>query len=279
MMQPGLPGGTTIYPYQQVGNMVGTQSGAYGITIPQQGDVSNPDTYTSDIIRRGGIFIPTPTSQFSGNFNPYRINQNPLPNNIYSTTQISMPAQQNSTTTTSVSSANMSNNLPPYQTGNYGANIHSYGTQQRPLSMISESSNLIKLEGWVNSEWKSISLDRWIIQIREAMIRDGIHWDKDRILYARKYIANRSEHTILQNLDACEEFGKVTSFELWLERLKELLGSPTVGNFGDAYQIFGSVVWNKGETLTEVMLKLRLALNEYRRLVVETLGIRFDEVM
>src|SRR5215469_3684600 len=155
--------------------------------------------------RRGGVFIPTPTANM-GNFNPYGVNQNYLPNyNTYSTSQKSIPNNQRSTTTTCVTSANMSNNLPPYQTGNYGANFHSYGAHQRPLSMLSESSNLIKLEGWVNSEWRSISFDRWVIQIREAMIRDGIYWDQDRILYARKYIANKPEHTILQNLDACEE--------------------------------------------------------------------------
>src|SRR5215469_6298817 len=276
----GIPGGTMIYPYQSwVGPGVGVQGTAYGANIPQPGSVYQANPYTSDLFRRGGMFIHSPTTNM-GNTNQYGVNPNHLPMyNTYSQSQNSIPNHQSSTTTTNITTANMSNTLPPYHTGNNGANFHSYGAQHRPASMLSESSNLIKLEGWVNSEWRSIPFDRWVIQIKEAMIRDGIYWDQDKILYARKYIANKPEHTILQNLDACEEFGTLTSFELWLERLKELLGSPTIGNFGDVFQKFGAIQWNTGETLTDVMLRLRLALNEYRRLIVETLGVRIDEPM
>src|SRR5215469_2260309 len=202
----GIAGGTTIYPYQQwVSPGVGVQGTAYGANIPQTGSVYQANPNTSDFLRRGGVFIPSPTTNM-GNTNPYGVNPNHLPiYNTYSQSQNSIPNNQRSTTTTNVTTANMSNTLPPYHTGNNGANFHSYGAQHRPSSMLSESSNLIKLEGWVNSEWRSISFDRWVIQIREAMVRDGIYWDQDRILYARKYIANKPEHTILQNLDACEE--------------------------------------------------------------------------
>src|SRR5215469_4097992 len=160
----GIPGGTMLYPYQSwVGPGVGVQGTAYGANIPPAGSVYQANPYTSDLFRRGGMSIHSPTT-YMGNTNP-----NYLPMyNTYSQSQNSIPNNQSCTTTTNVTTANMSNTLPPYHTGNNGANFHSYSAQHRPASMLSESSNLIKLEGWVNYEWRSIPFDRWVIQIREA---------------------------------------------------------------------------------------------------------------